>query len=192
MVLYNLRMVYKREASSRKRPFSAFIAEDDPEEQQDPQPLQLQPEAAVIDVDMSPSRTRKNSHAGWGFVTVANRRVADILVQASFKNSLNCAPPTKSLLRSDRHRNAVLTYSNIRRNPRDVPLAKVALPACGFGIVEVMRGSHASHEDAQDASEPAEASAARSKQHQYCVLWETKVTEVGNVAPLLSRACTRL
>ena len=134
MVLHNLRTTYKRDVAAlrqnRKRPFSALESEpdnsEDPEQLVDPD-LRLKPEDAVLCVDMSPSRTRANSHAGWGFVTVANRQVADLLVQASLKNTLNCAPPTKSLLKADTHRNAELTYSNIRRNPRDIELAKVCL-----------------------------------------------------------------
>lgn len=178
MVLYNLRMVYTREATaSSKRSFSAMEDQHQEPDQPDEASLQLKSEDAVLDVDMSTSRTRKNSHAGWGFVTVANRQVAELLVKASLNDSLNCAPPTRSLLKRERHKNVTVTFSNIRRNPRDIDLSKVPLPACGFGVVEVLHSSAAgdSEEPRQD---PAATSSARRKQHKFFVLWETAVTDV--------------
>jgi hypothetical protein len=190
MVLYNLRMAYKREvAASRKRPFSSL--EDTPNDDSDAadqssaqQQLQLQtqhlsPEDAVLDVDMSAPRKQWSSHAGWGYVTVANRSVAELLMQASAKNALNCAPPTKSLLRREFHRNAVLSYGNIRNNPRDVAKAKVSLPASGFGVVEVMHSSGSLSNGADgDLQESAAELRERSKVHKYSVLWEASIDEV--------------
>lgn len=183
MVLHNLRTSYKREvASKRKRPFSALEdgpdSNDDPEQQDEPS-MQLKPEEAVLDVDMKASDTKRNSHAGWGFVIVANRQVADILVEASLGNRLNCAPPTKSLLQVDRHKNAYLTYSDIKRNSRDIALAKVQLPACGFGVVEVLHRSSCAADEFERSRPDVSASASlRGKQHRSALLWETEVSEV--------------
>lgn len=172
MVLYNLRNAYTREVrASRKRALAEMEGTENRNDHLEA-PNKLLPEDAVLDVDMSPSRKGRGHHATWGFVTVANRAVADLLMHASNSKNLNLAPPTKSLLRSERIRNAVLTYSNIRRNPRDVPMAKVMLPASNFGIVEVL--------NVEARQDPAAASSTQRKKHDYSVLWETAVDTVRN------------
>lgn len=136
--------------------------------------LGLSPDEAIKSVELREARPKRflsQTHSGSGFMQVANVNVAELLLQASGRAELNCAPDGRN------SRPARVRRSTRKKHDRSSKKDEISLAVAGIELIDVdfTEGFHSHHLFTRDV-----------KEYPVHRLWQSSIVKVCDFISLSS------